>query len=74
MSILDRYLLRELFQGLFGLAGAHQLHQLDLFELVLAQHARGILAGTAGLAAKTGCVTNHLDRHTVGDLVAHYVA
>ena len=35
-----------------GLLGPDDAHQLDLGELVLADHALGVLAGRAGLGAK----------------------
>ena len=51
----------------------HDLHQLDLVELMLADHAARVLAVAARLGAEARRVRGELDRQRVGgkDLVAH---
>jgi len=60
------------FKGGVGFPGPDELHQFDLFELVLADQAAGVLAVAAGLAAKTGGVAHvfHLQLLGGDDLVA----
>jgi hypothetical protein len=55
--------------------GLHDLHHLDLVELVLADHAAGVAPGAAGFAAETRAVCGELDgqRRRVQDLLAHGV-
>ena len=65
----------QFFQRLPGLVGAHDLHQLHLVELVLADHAARVLAVAAGLGAEARRVADELERQRLGgdDLVAHDV-
>ncbi len=44
----------------------HDVHELDLLELVLAQHAAGVLAIRAGLAAKARGVRDELHGQRIG--------
>ena len=55
--------------------GPRDRDQLDLLELVLADHAARVLAVAAGLGAEAGRVRGqpHRQRVVVDDLVAHDV-
>ena len=59
----------------YDVLGMHDLHQLDLVELVLADHAARVLAVAARLRAEARRVRGQLERQRVGgeDLVAHDV-
>ena len=76
----------ELLQNRFGMADhffqrsvavvrVHDLHHLDLVELVLADQAARVTTGAAGLRPETGAVGGQLDRHlrSVENLLAHTV-
>ena len=63
---------RHFFQRVVALVGVHDLHHLDLVELVLADHAARIAAVAAGFGAEARCVGREFDRQ-VG-LGHHHVA
>src|SRR3569833_341299 len=66
---------RELFEGAIGILGPHDLHQLDLLELMLAYHAARVLTVGARLAAEARRVRDISARHVRGldDHIAHDV-
>jgi hypothetical protein len=63
------------FQRFVALLGVHDLHHLDLVELVLADHAARVAAGAARFGAEAGRVRGQLQRQLrFGQhLVAHEV-
>jgi len=65
----------HLFERRSAVLGLHDLHHLDLVELVLADHAARIATGAAGLAAKARAVRRQLDRQFAGSehLLPHRV-
>ena len=52
----------QFFEGVVRAVGVGDLHQLHLLELVLAEHAAGVLAVGAGLGAETGGVGGVFER------------
>jgi len=65
----------EFFQRGPRLRRMHHLHQFHLVELVLADHAAGVLAVAARLRAKAGRVGDELERQGIAgkNLAAHHV-
>ena len=65
----------HLFERGIRLTGLHDLHHLDLVELMLPYHAARVPAVAAGLGAKTRRVRGEFDRQAFGwqDFIAHGV-
>ena len=57
---------RHALQLLVGAFGKGDRNQLDLVELVLAQHPSGVLAGRTGLGAEAGGERRHPHRQVLG--------
>ena len=66
---------RQLLERGVGILRPHDLHELDLVELMLADHAARVLAVAARFRAKARRVRGQLDRQRAGrqDLVAHRI-
>ena len=56
----------QLLERRVGILGPHDLHHLDLVELVLANHAARVLARGARLRAKTRRVRHEFERQALG--------
>src|SRR5438034_7889249 len=72
----DRFGVRgELLVRLVGPRRMHDLHQLDLVELVIADHAAGILAGGSRFRTEARRMAGVPERQTLErqDLVAHEI-
>ena len=66
---------RKLLVSAVGMIRMHDLHQLHLVELVLADHAARVLAVGAGFGAEARRMADELERQLFErhDLVAHEV-